>query len=159
MKKLLFLTLCSLALPVCAWQETVLEHALLTAPAEDPILSVYSTNKTVNSQGAVRLGYKNFRTRINTSGATATDTQIADLITTGFQPFFNKLNQLETKPAPERTALEAQYNQDFSQLVLQLAKLFIRNQHRYNAWMLLDESAAAEETAKIVQEAVENGSF
>ena len=158
MKKLFTFILCCVALPAVALQEAALERAL-TTPTEDPVVLLYSSDRALNSQRAIRLGYKNFQSRIHTSDVTDTDTQIAILITTGFQPLFEKIDQLETLPKKERAERIAQYNQEFNNLALQLAQLLFKNQRRYVAPAFLDDGAALEETAKIIQEAIEKGTF
>ena len=145
-------------MPVLAFDEVALERAL-TAPTEDPVVHIYSSDRALNSQRAIRLGYKNFQSRINTSNATDTDNQIAILITTGFLPLFEKIDQLETLPQKENAKHIAQCNQEFNNLALQLAQLLFKNQRRYVAPAFLDDGAALEETAKIIQEAIKNGSF
>ena len=156
-KLLLFICLCS-ALPLFALNEAAPEHAL-AAPTDEPIYKIYSSNIELNSQRAIRLGYKNFKSRINTRNATSLDIEIATLITTGFEPLFNKIGQLQDLPEKERAKRVAQYNREFENLALQLAQLLFKNQRRYTAPAFLDDQAALQETLQIIQEAIENGSF
>ena len=159
MKKFLILLLLILTLPLCAWQEQALEHAILTAPVDEPFWQVYSSHTSLNSRRAVRLGYNYFHRRINTKDATFSDTKIAIFITTRLQPFFNKLSELETMSKEQRTLLSSAYNDEFVSLATELAKLSQQNQHRYTNPIFLDDSAALEETVKIIQEAVNRGRF
>ncbi len=131
----------------------------MSTPVDAPIPQVYTNHLALNSQRAVRLGYKNFKTRINTPDATTTDTEIAILITTSFQPFFEKLNQLENVSPDKRPTLITQYNKEFETLVAQLTELLLKNQQRYVIPIFLDDNAALEETLVIIQEAVDKGSF
>ncbi len=159
MKKLFILMISLAAFPACAFNHAALERAVLAAPVDNPVLCIYAASPAIISQRAIRLGYNNFHTRINTPRATETDTEIAILITTQFQPFFDKLNNLENKPEKERPALIAQYNQEFEQLVIQLAQLFFKNQRRYSPLVILNDQAALQETINIIQEAITKGSF
>ena len=135
---------------------TVAETA---APYDESTITVYSHNTAENTRRAVRLGYQNFRHRINTPDMTATDTQIAILITTGFQPFFDKLNTLENATADEVARLSPQLSDQFSDLLARLAKLLVKNQQRYTNPLFLQDHAALQETLLIVQEAIERGTF
>ena len=112
-----------------------------------------------NARQAVRLGNKNFQSRLNTPDMTATDTNIALLITTGFQPFFDKLNRLEANGLLRSPSLREQYTNEFFELVQQLRVLLIKNQSRFSSVLFIDEKAADEETLKIVNEAINNGHF
>ena len=128
-------------------------------PNEKPVLDIYSVDMKKNARQAVRLGNFNFQQRINTSQMTVTDTQIALLITTGFQPFFDKLNRLEDSPSLQAKELQKQYSEEFVKLIHKLSKLFLKSQGGYVNSLLLDEQAAAQETLLIVQEAVDKGHF
>lgn len=147
-----------LTLPGNALNYAALERAV-TSPVDEPVFSIYTSSAEVNSRRAVRLGYQNFHTRLNTPNMTPTDTQIALLITTGFQPFFNKLNQLESASEQERQTRSPALQNEFENLVRQLAVLLFKNQRRYMNPFFLQEKSALEETLKIVQEAIERGSF
>ena len=90
---------------------------------------------------------------------TSTDRKIALLITTGFQPFFEKLNRLENSAAEKNLQLPPDYNEEFADLITRLSKLLIENQSHYlNPWMI-DNNAAVQETLLIVQQSLERGSF
>lgn len=128
-------------------------------PVDTPIAAVYSPDKKLNSQRAVRLGYQNFHARINTPDATPADLKIAALIQNGFKPFFEKLNTLEDLSTKQKEKLSPELNDEFSELVIELAKLLFKNQLRYTNPNFLDDQAALQETIVIVQEAIERGSF
>ena len=159
MKKLFLLLLICATLPAGALNYTALERAITAAPTDEPVYQIYSMNKALNAKRAIRLGYKNFQLRINTPNATFSDTQIAILITTRFQPFFDKLNRLEQVPQEKRPALTRQYSEEFADLVAALAKLLLKNQHRYSNSTFLDDTASLEETLQIIQEAIARRSF
>lgn len=146
-----FLILVCLAVVSPIWAEP--------APYDEPVLSVYTTDKAENSRRAVRLGYHIFCSRVNTQEMTAQDISIGKLIEEGFQPFFEKLNQLETLPAEKRAELTPVLREEFEELVVQLAKLLFKNQSRYTNPYFLDDQAAVGETVVIVQEAIERGTF
>lgn len=146
-----FLLLLCLAVVSPVWAEP--------ATFDEPVLTIYMTDKSENSRRAVRLGYHIFCTRVNTPEMTAQDRSIAKLIKNGFQPFFEKLNQLETLPAEKRAELTPVLQEEFEELVIQLAKLLFKNQSRYTNPYFLDDQAAVGETALIVQEAIERGTF
>ena len=135
--------------------------ALTASPglADEPLLSVYDSDKVLNSRRAIRLGYQNFHARINTPDATAADVQIARLVRDGFQPFFEKLNNLESLSIPQKAEISPALNDEFSKLVVQLGQLLFKNQLRYTNPYFLDDQAALQETIVIVHEAVERGSF
>ena len=147
---ILFLTL--VTLPLCALNAP-------DSPEDKPVLQSSSTNMQQNARQAVRLGNKNFQSRLNTPDMTATDTNIALLITTGFQPFFDKLNRLEANGLLRSPSLREQYTNEFFELVQQLRVLLIKNQSRFSSVLFIDEKAADEETLKIVNEAINNGHF
>ncbi len=126
------------------------------APLSEPVWSVYTSSAAVNSRRAIRLGYQNFHTRVNTPDMTPTDTQIALLITTKFQPFFDKLQSLDE---PDRQAQADDLQDEFEALVTQLAILLFKNQHRYTNPLFLQDQPAFDETLSIVQEAIDKGSF
>lgn len=148
--KWFFLLLCiALSAPVWAEPTTI----------DEPLLSVYSTNRAENSRRAVRLGYQNFRIRFNTPDATFTDIQIASLITTGFQSFFDKLNKLDHPSDGTKITLPPPLNDEFQNLIVKLAKLLLKNQTRYTNPLFVDDEATAQETVAIVQEAVARGRF
>lgn len=151
MKKLFTLLLLTLVVPLSA----------LNAPEPDhkPVVATFSSNKSENARRAVRLGYANFKRRFNTPETTATDSQIAVLITTSFRSFFEKLNNLEDDALDRDIDLHDQYSQEFNELVQKLNKLFLKNQTSYLNDLLLDEKSALQETLLIVQEAVARGSF
>lgn len=129
------------------------------APSEEPVLSVYTVDKSENSRRAIRLGYRNFQIRVNTQKMTAQDTAIAQLIQDGFQPFFEKLNRLETFSDKKQVTLTPALQEEFEELVIELAKLLFKNQFRYTNPYFLDDQAAVQETLTIVQEAIERGTF
>lgn len=129
------------------------------SPDDNPILQSSSTNMQQNARQAVRLGNKNFQNRLNTSGMTITDTNIAILITTGFQPFFDKLNQLGENPFLNTSSLRDQYMNEFIELIQKLRVLLIKNQTQFSSPLLIDEKAADDETLQIVKEAINNGHF
>lgn len=160
MKTLLLLLLICVTLPAGALNYTALERAITAAPVDEPIYQIYTADTALNAKRAIRLGYQHFQTRINTPKATVTDTQIALLITTRFQPFFDKLNQLEQMPPDKRPpALTRQYTEQFTNLAIELTRLLLKNQHRYSHTTFLDSSAALQETILIIQEAANRGTF
>lgn len=146
------LLLAVVTLPLCALNAP-------DAPADNPVWQASSTNLQQNARQAVRLGNQNFQSRLNTPGMTITDTNIAILITTGFQPFFDKLNRLGENAPLNSSTLHEQYMNEFIELVQKLRVLLIKNQTQFSSPLLIDEKAADDETLKIVQEAINNGHF
>ena len=129
------------------------------APDHEPVLTIYSTDKTQNARLAIRLGYQHFHARINTTEMTKTDQEIAAFIRTRLQPFFDKLNALENASAAQKAAVHDAYNEEFNELVKQLTQLFFKNQNRYTNPLFLDDNAALLETVDIIQEAAAAGHF
>ena len=146
------LLLAVVTLPLCALNAP-------DAPADNPVWQASSTNLQQNARQAVRLGNQNFQRRINTSAMTPTDTRIAILITTGFQPFFDKLNRSQGNALNASTDRHEQYVNEFTKLIQKLRVLLIKNQTQFISPLLIDEKAADDETLKIVQEALTNGHF
>lgn len=146
------LLLAVVTLPLCALNAP-------DAPVDNPVWQASSTNLQQNARQAVRLGNKNFQSRVNTPDMTATDTRIAILITTGFQPLFKKWNHLEENPLFTPAELRARYRQELMERVHQLRVLLLKNQTQFSNPLLIDEKAADDETLKIVQEALTNGHF
>ncbi len=150
--KLIFSVICLLAfMPIYANPPQI--------PVDEPVWSVYSTDRTENARLSVRLGYQNFRTRLNTSEMTPTDTAIALLITTGFQPFFDKVNRWADVSPEGKARMREQYQDELIELLNKLRTLLLKNQHRYTNSLLIDEQEALQETWRIVQEATRRGSF
>ena len=152
MKKLLLLLFLAAAAPLCALNAP-------DAPDGKSVLQTYSTDIKQNASNAVRLGHENFKRRLNTPRMSKTDKQIALLITTEFQPFFDKLNHLQENNLLDDSPLKVQYSQQFKELISKLSKLFLQNQTRFTDPFFLDEKAAALETVQIVQEALDQGHF
>ncbi len=160
MKKLLILIGLCAALPAGALNYQALERAVVAvSPTDETVWQIYTPNAALNSRRAIRLGYAHFQRRINTPAATATDTEIALLITTRFQPFFGKLNELETLPVEERATRKEQYQEEFEKLAIQLAQLLFKNQYRYTVPLFLSDEAALQVTIVIIQEAIKKGTF
>ncbi|MBO5911787.1 MAG: hypothetical protein J6Q05_06415 [Elusimicrobiaceae bacterium] len=159
MKQLLLLLVCCISLPVCAFHKTALERVILSAPIDEPIWSIYSGNISLNSRRAVRLGYTNFHTRINTPNATLVDAQIALFITTRLQPFFNKISNAADQPNFQQSDAQKQYQEEFNELVNDLTSLLRKNQTRYTNPTFLNQTSAIQETLLIIEEALEKGSF
>lgn len=153
MKQLFILLFLASTLPLPAL------NAAPTHPGHESILQIYSADKNQNARQAVRLGNENFHRRINTAEMTSTDTQIALLITTGFKPFFEKLDKLEENALNQNEELSVQYQQEFQELVIKFSKLLLKNQLRYTNSLLIDKDAAAQEALLIVQEAITQGRF
>ena len=133
--------------------------AEMATPIDEPAWVRFNTPPTENARQAVRLGYSLFKTRLNTPNMTHTDRQIALLITTGFQPFFEKLNRLENASQDEVSRLSSQYSDEFADLISRLSKLFIANQNHYLTPWIIDDNQALQETLLIVQQAIKQGSF
>lgn len=160
MKKLfvgMYMSVC-LALPASALNPAALERAL-TAPINEPVFSIYAPDTQTNSRRAVRLGYKNFQARVNTPNMTPNDIQIGLLITTGFKSFFDKLNKLEVLPEAARQEQVSQLQEEFNNLVKQLAQLLSKNQFRYTNPFFMEDKYTLLETLLIVQEALDKGTF
>ncbi len=151
MKYIYILCLTLVVSPLCALNAPEL-------PDGKPVWQAAATNTRQNARQAVRLGNQNFKNRVNTPDMTAADIKIAVLIAVGFQPFFDKLDR-QKKTFPTQPELQAQYRDEFTELVQQLRKLLINNQSLFVNPLLIDEKAADEETLQIVQEAIANGHF
>ena len=153
MKKLLFSLICCLTLPAWGFNGTALERALIKTPVDTPPLAGYSHNLGENARQAIRLGYNSFHTRVNTPQMTPSDINIAIFITSRLKPFLERMNHL-----PPNKKL-SDFQKEFMSLLDQLSDLFLKNQNRYTNALLLDETAATQETFRIVQEALDKGRF
>ena len=153
MKNLLILLLCNIPLYAGAFQPAALERAVLSAPHNTTPLSIYSADRTENARRAVRLGYNYFHTCVNTPALKPSDVKIAIFISTKLQPFFDRIN----RSAGNKLSTEAQ--EEFVGLLKELSGLFQKNQSRYINSLLIDETAALQETWVIVQEAIAKGHF
>lgn len=128
-------------------------------PIDVPVLASYRQSTEEITRQAVRLGYQNFQIRLNTPEMTLSDRHIAIFITIRFQPFFDKLNQLENVSEQEKNVLVSQYNDEFADLIAQFSKLLLNNQRHYSNPLFLNDQIALQETLQIVQEAISRGSF
>ncbi len=129
------------------------------APVDEPTLSVYSSSIEQNTRKAVRLGYQNFLSRIHTPDKSITDMQIALVITTGLNPWLEKVNKLENTATQQDAAQMNMLREQFEKLIAQLAALFIKNQTRYTNPLFLEDKYAVQETTQIVYDAVNRGYF
>ena len=158
--KMILLVLCFFcAFPAVALNMTALERAVSAAPIDQPTWKVYTSNRAENTRRAVRLGYNNFHHRVNTPQMKESDVAIARLISTQLQPLFEKIDELPNIPEHQQKTLIESYNNQFANILTQLAQLFYKNQFLYTNPLFLDDAVALEETLQIVQEALERGSF
>lgn len=150
MKKLLILFVLVATLPLGALNAP-------TPPIEEPVLQVYSANRSQNARSAIQLGYANFQRRVNTQEMTPTDIKIALFVHTKLRPFLEKISIWETMPDEQKAPLRQNYSDELVELTQQLSQLLLKNQSRYINPLLLNDQAALDETLRIVYNSIQQG--